>query len=307
VLTQAGTGAGDRVLLTLPLAWAVAADAYLALLETGALTLADAQTGLAELFEFAPTVLICTPSDAIRLAQAAASQHQDLVDSSVRLVVLTAEPGGSLDVTRQLIEHRWGAACLDVYAVTELGVLGWSCGQRRDGIHLHADAGELNPQVIEPQTGQVVGEGQVGELVVARSSSESLRTGDLVRAKRGNCDCGDGAPWLEGGILGRIDECVDVRGRLILPSFVEQVVRRHPAVIDFSLRAYAVNDSSEVAVELEATDAISSEGDRARVAAEVAEDLKRSLGLRLQCDVLPPRPLPLERALGRRAQRLTRQ
>jgi hypothetical protein len=93
---------------------------------------------------------------------------------------------------------------------------------------------------------------------------------------------------------------------VLLPSTIEQIVRRHPAVVDFQLRTFEVRGDCEVLVLVETTASIASEGDRARVAAEVSEDLRRSLGLRLHCDVLPPGSPASELDPGRRARRLNR-
>jgi phenylacetate-coenzyme A ligase PaaK-like adenylate-forming protein len=107
-------------------------------------------------------------------------------------------------------------------------------------------------------------------------------------------------------VLGRSDELFVVRGVTVLPSMVEHVVRRHPAVADYRLRVYSVRNECQLSVEIEPDQAIASEGDRARVAAEVSEDLKRSFGLRLQCDVVAPSSLGDQDA-GLRARRLRRQ
>jgi phenylacetate-coenzyme A ligase PaaK-like adenylate-forming protein len=240
----------------------------------------------------------------------AAQQRVDLAGGPLRLAVITAEPGGSLEVTRRSVEDRWGAACLDVYALTELGVIGWGCKERRDGIHL--DDGHLEVEVVEPESDRRVADGEMGELVVTTPRDwgtplKGLHTGDLVRLRQEACSCGRGSAWAEGGVLGRVGDRLAVRGKMILPSNIEQIVRRHPAVIDFGLRAYSIRNECHVTVDLEITDAIATEGDRARVAAEVAEDVKRTLGLRLPCEVVAPGAISATHVPGRRARRLSRQ
>jgi phenylacetate-CoA ligase len=299
----------DRVVLGLPVGWAIGSDAYLALLKSGALNLARAGLTLDDIRDFAPTVLISTVTDALRLGHAAALDKLDLAESPVRLVILTGEPGGSLPVTRRIIESCWGATCLDVYAMTELGAIGSGCGGRGDGLHL--DNSVIDLQVLDPDGDRAVPPGELGELVVSTpaewgSAFTELRTGDLVRLGQARCACG-GAVWAAGGVLGRVGERMLVRGKLLLPSAIEQVVRRHPAVVDFRLRTYLVRGECEVLVLVETTPAIASEGDRARVTAEVSEDVRRSLGLRLHCDVLPPGSPACELDFGRRARRLLRQ
>ena len=289
----------DRAFLAASVAWAIGADAYLGLLGLGALTMTLDRPTPEDVAEFKPTVLLSTPGEALRLVQPGSDA------GPVRLVVVTGAPGGSLEVTRHAIEDRWGAPCLDVYALTELGVVGWGCTMRHDGIHLDDTA--LRFAMVDPDTAGPVPPGEVGELVVTTPDDwgtqlVDFHTGDLVRLKSGACMCGRGETWAEGGVLGRAAERVSVRGHMLLPSSIEQVVRRHPAVVDFRLRTYARNGDFEVAVQLQTTDAIASESDSSRVAAEVSEDLRRSLGLRLQCDVAPP-----PQNGGRRARRLSRQ
>ena len=309
-LESGGVCAADRVMLALPLDWSVGRDAHQALHELDALTMAAEQVSLEDVLAFQPTVLLSTLTDALRVAYAAAAQQTDLAEGTLRLAVLTGDPGASMDVTRRAVEDRWGAQCLDVYALPELGVIGWGCQGRRDGIHL--DDRQLRFDVLDPRADRRVADAELGELAVTTpadwaSPLECYRTGDVVRLRRNACDCGRGAAWVEGGILGRVDERLTVRGQALLPPTIEQVARRHPAVVDFGLRQYTVRGECELAVDIEATELIGSEGDRARVAAEVAEDLKRSLGLRLHCDVVPPGALSNTHTSGRRARRLRRQ
>jgi phenylacetate-CoA ligase len=296
------------VLLALPLERAIASDVYLALLDLRVLTLACEPPSLGDVHDFAPTVLIGTVSDTLDLAYAAAVDDVDLADTAVRLVVVTGEQGGSLPATRRIIEGRWGATCLDVYAVTELGVVATGC-DRGDGLHL--DDSLLAFEVLDPDGDGPAPAGEMGELVVTTpqawgSPLDRFRTGDLVRLDQAGCACG-GTLWAAGGVLGRVQQRMLVRGTLLLPSSIEQVVRRHPAVVDFRLRTYLVQGECEVLVLLETTGLIASEGDRARVAAEVGEDLRRSLGLRLHCDVLAAGSFATAHDAGRRARRLSRQ
>jgi phenylacetate-CoA ligase len=309
VLSQVGVGTTDRVLLALPLTWAVADDAYRALLESGALTLATEPASVAEVIEFAPTVLLGTLTDALRLANQAAQQRVDLADGPLRVAVLTAEPGGSIEVTRRTVEDRWGVNCLDLYGLTEVGVIGWGCEQRRDGMHL--DNRQLVLEVVEPGSDLPVAAGEVGELVISTPSEWDtpigrLRTGDLVRLRPDGCGCGRCSAWIEGGVLGRVDEMLPVRGQRLLPYSIGQIVRRHPAVVDFALRAYTVRGECELTVQLEPTEAVSSESDLSRVVVEVAEDLRRAFGMRLHCELVPPGAISESHGPGRRARRLTR-
>jgi phenylacetate-CoA ligase len=101
-------------------------------------------------------------------------------------------------------------------------------------------------------------------------------------------------------VLGRVGERLLVRGIELLPSTLENIVRRHPAVMEYQLEAYQVHGQCELAIDIEPDEAVATEGDRARVAAEVAEDVKRSLGLRLQCEAVPPQSLARDHARPKR-------
>jgi phenylacetate-CoA ligase len=309
VFESGGVRQTDRILHALPSVSAVAQDCWLAALELGALSIGTPQPTLDEVKHFAPTVLVCTPTDALRLAHMAAEQRIELADGPITLVLVTGEPGGSISSTRRRIEDQFGARCLDVYQLIEAGVVGWGCSGRGGGIHLNAD--EFTIESVEPNEDRPVGDGQLGELVITSHTERGTplvryRTGDLVQISGGTCACGSTSAWADGGVRGRLSERLRVRGVDLLPTSFELVVRRHPAVVDYRVKVYQVRGESEVGVQVELNGAVSSEGDLARVTSEVGEDLRRSLGLRLHVEAAPPGALNDQDA-GRRARRLSRQ
>jgi phenylacetate-CoA ligase len=307
-LVASGVTQTDRVLLVLPTEWAVGWDCLSATPELGGVTALMHRPDLTEVLQFGPTVLITTPTEALRLARIAVERQMDLSDAAITRVVVTGEPGGSIGNTRRSIEERFGAACQDVYALTEVGVVGWGC-DAAGGIHLNEH--DFDIEAIGLDSERRFEAGELGELVLTTRGERSTpleryRTGDLVRLSRERCACGGAWVKAAGGVLGRIGERFIVRGVEVLPSMVEHVVRRHPAVADYRMRVYRVRDECELSVEIEPDQAIASESDRARVAAEVSEDLKRSFGFRVQCDVVAPSSLGDQDA-GLRARRLRRQ
>jgi phenylacetate-CoA ligase len=265
---------------------------------------------LDDILQFEPTVLVSTPTDALRLLQAAVQRRVELADGPIRRVLVTGEAGGSIGSTRRRIEERFAAHCQDVYALTEVGVAGWGCSAA-GGIHLDETHLVCESFVPESEPARECRDGEVGELVISTRSAHGtplahFRTGDLVQLSRDVCACGRTEVRAEGGVLGRLTERFVVRGVQMLPSTIEHVVLRHPAVTEYHLRTYNVRGVFQISVQIEADDAVASEGDRARVAAEVGEDLRRSLGLRVECDIAPPGSLRDQDA-GRRARRLSRQ
>jgi phenylacetate-CoA ligase len=184
------------------------------------------------------TVVCATPTYAIRLAEVAAEEKLDLAAAKVRSIIVAGEPGGSIPATRALIEQLWpGARVVDHHGMTEMGPVSYECPNRRGVLHVIEAA--YFAEVIDPESLAVLGPGETGELVLTnlgRTGSPLLRyrTRDLVRrARNERCECGSYELALEGGILGRTDDMVVVRGVNLYPSAVEHVLRSCGGVGEF--------------------------------------------------------------------------
>jgi phenylacetate-CoA ligase len=195
------------------------------------------------------TVVCCTPTYALRMAEVAAAEGIDLpAAAAVTKLIVAGEPGGSIPATRQRIERAWGARVFDHTGMTEIGALGFECAQAPGGVHLIES--ECIAEVIDPATGRAVADGEEGELVLTNlgrwdSPLIRYRTNDQVRLTRGRrCTCGRWFARMEGGILGRIDDMVVVRGNNIFPASLEAIIRRFDAVAEF--RVQVVDDASSL-------------------------------------------------------------
>ncbi len=172
---------------------------------------------LRTILETRATVLCCTPTYAIRLAEAAVEEQLDLQTSNIRRVIVAGEPGGSIASTRAHIEKLWpGARVIDHHGMTETGPVSYGC-PARPGV-LHIIESSYIAEVIDNEL-ILTNLGRIGSPLIR------YRTGDLVRAVRGTCVCGTNDVALEGGILGRTDDMVVVRGVNIYPTAVEEVLR----------------------------------------------------------------------------------
>jgi phenylacetate-CoA ligase len=172
------------------------------------------------------TVICCTPTYALRLAEVAGADggaaapgptRRPLSEGTVRTIIVAGEPGGSIPATRARIEESWGARVIDHHGLTEVGPVSFECLERSGGLHLN-DA-EYITEIVDPSSGQPVADGEMGELVITnlgRTASPVIRyrTGDLAvrHSGAGACACGRTFGWLEGGILARADDMVAVRG-----------------------------------------------------------------------------------------------
>jgi len=245
------------------------------------------------------TVLLCTPTYALRLAEGAREEGIDLARSSLRVSVHAGEPGASIPATRARIEETLGVTAFDHTGATEVGPTGFSCATR-DGVHLIEREFVVE---IRAEDGTVADEGE-GELVLTNlgrwgSPAIRYRTGDRVRAVRGACRCGRTLVKLEGGILGRVDDMLIVRGVNVFPSALEGVVRRFADVVEFRIEAYTERGMEELRCTVEPRAGVDGNG----LARAVGDAIHRDIGVRAEIVIAAPGGLP---RFEQKARRFTR-
>jgi phenylacetate-CoA ligase len=242
------------------------------------------------------TVLISTPTYALRLAEVARDEGVDLSRSALRVSVHAGEPGASIPETRTRIESAFGVTAFDHTGATEIGPTGFSCAAR-DGVHLIEREFLVE---IRDDDGEVAEAGE-GELVLTnlgRWSTPSIRyrTGDRVRATRGRCSCGRTLVKLEGGILGRVDDMLTVRGVNVFPSALEGIVRRFDAVVEFRIEAYTDRGMDALRCTVEPRAGVDASG----LARAVGEAIHRDIGVRAEVSLVEPGSLPRSELKARR-------
>ncbi|MCL4177454.1 MAG: AMP-binding protein [Verrucomicrobia bacterium] len=263
VFEAAGVHAGDRVLFAFTfgpfigfwMAFEAATRLGCLCLPGGGLTSA---ARLRMILDNEVTVLCCTPTYAARLAEVAAEESLSLAGTGVRLLVVAGEPGGSIPGVRSRLERLWcGARVFDHHGMTEVGPVTYECPAQPGVLHV-IESGYL-PEVIDPRTGQAPAPGESGELVLTtlrRLGSPLLRyrTGDLVRARppgRAPCVCGRVELALEGGILGRVDDMLIIRGVNVFPGAVDEIIRGLPEIAEYQVRIETVHHLDELKVLIE--------------------------------------------------------
>jgi len=239
------------------------------------------------------TVVCCTPTYALRLAEIAEHERRrPLSEGSVRILIVAGEPGGSILATRERIERSWGARVIDHHGLTEVGPVSFECWESPGALHINE--AEFIAEVIDVRSGDAVADGQTGELVLTnlgRTASPVIRyrTGDLVVRRSEPCACGRTWARLEGGILGRADDMVNIRGVNVYPVGIESVVRRLPEVVEF--RSVVSRQGSMRSLRLEIEVAPEFEDSNA-VASRVAYHLREALGLSVNVQVVESGTLP---------------
>jgi phenylacetate-CoA ligase len=245
------------------------------------------------------TVLCCTPTYALRLAEAAAQEKIPLDRSSVRKLIVAGEPGGSIPAVRARLEALWpGARVFDHHGMTEVGPVTYQCPDRPGVLHVLESA--YYAEVIQPGSPAPVQPGQTGELVLTtlgRTGSPLLRyrTGDLVKCRVQSaecgivCSCGGSEMALEGGILGRTDDMVVVRGVNVYPAAVEELIRACGGVAEYRAEISHERALAELRLQIEpAPDC----ADHAALLRKLEGSFEVALTLRVPITVVPPGTLP---------------
>ena len=246
------------------------------------------------LFDHRASVLCCTPTYALHLAEVALVERLDLSHSGMRTLIVAGEPGGSIASTRTRLEALWPGACVfDHHGMTEIGPVTYECPVRPRVLHVLESA--YIAEIIDPATGAHVPIGESGELVLTnlgRIGSPLLRyrTGDVVRAAIDTvCECGRSELALEGGILGRTDDMVCVRGVNVYPPAVEEILRNHAGVAEYQVRVNTSESLVQLRLEVEPKPEVS---DHPSLARAIESALQTAFSLRIPVTLVAPGTLP---------------
>jgi phenylacetate-CoA ligase len=246
------------------------------------------------LLNYPITVLGCTPSYALFLAEQAARKGIDLAkDTKIRITWHTGEPGASIPATRARIEAAFGAKAYDLPGLTEIAAWGFECHARVGLTHVHEDY--CYPEVLDEQD-RPVAPGERGELVFTSLYRKAMpliryRTRDIVLLADRKCPCGRTLVAFEGGVLGRLDDMKKVRGIIIYPRRIEELVRPHAAVDEFQIVFRRHEGLDDILIRIDPSPALSIlERDGLRAALDDA--LRTGLGIRTTVEITEPGALP---------------
>lgn len=249
----------------------------------------DTERQIAVMYTYGSTVLCGTPSFITHLAEEVCKRGLDPRQSKVRAIMLGGEPGASIGATRERIEALWDARCFDAYGCLEFQPIAGECSAQA-GPHIAEDF--VYAEVIDADSGAAVPDGTPGVLVLTHLDKQAgplVRwwTGDVVVRDTSVCDCGRTHARLVGGVRGRADDMLVVRGVNVFPSAVEQLVRAMPAlgdeyriVIDDAVRD-AAGFLKAIRVQVELRQAVAAGFGPAEVAG-LAEQLTQAIKKNLQ-------------------------
>jgi phenylacetate-CoA ligase len=216
----------------------------------------------------------------------------DLARSAVRITIHAGEPGASIPSTKKLIEDSWGAKCFDHAGATEVGAFGFQCESQPGSIHINEN--EFIAEVIDPATGVAVKDGDRGELVITNlgrigSPVIRYRINDLVEPNYQPCSCGEPYMLLRGGVLGRVDDMVIVRGVNIFPSAIESVLREFSEIEEFRVEILESSAMKEMKIVI---DPGASGNASEELGERVGRRVRERIGLRPVIELAAPGSLP---------------
>jgi phenylacetate-CoA ligase len=297
VLDAAEMGAEDRVLMAFSFGpfigfW----SAFDAVLARGALAIPSGGMSTVQRLELLrrtnATSVFCTPSYALHMAEVASENQIDVASLGIHRLVVAGEPGGSLPALRRRIETAWNARVIDHSGASEIGPWGYA-SQTANGLHIVES--EFIAEFLSLETGQAAREGEVAEIVLTslgRYGSPVIRyrTGDLARPSWQGL--GDNRfVFLSGGILGRTDDMLIVRGVNVFPSGVEEILRGFAEVVEYRIIAAKQGNMDTLTVEVE---------DRLQQPERIAKELHMRLGLNVEVRLVPLGSLPRFQGKGHR-------
>jgi phenylacetate-CoA ligase len=237
------------------------------------------------------TVLCCTPTYALHLLEVAREHKIDLTSFNLQTTIHAGEPGANVPATKRRIEEGWSAKCYDHAGASEVGGHSFECQAQPNGIHVIET--EFIVECLDPISGQPVAPGDKGELVITNLGRWGFpviryRTGDAVIFNEAPCDCGRTFLRLEGGVLGRVDDMITIRGVNVFPSAIENLIRACQEVDEFRVQAGKRGELDELSIEVELVEG----ADADAVPAAIARSISSTIGFRPTVTTVPRGTLP---------------
>lgn len=252
--------------------------------------------------DFGSNAISCTPSYALSLYEAAIEDGIDVKSLPLRVGIFGAEPW--TNEMRKDIEEKWGIDAIDIYGLSEVigpGV-SYECIEAKNGMHINED--HFIVEIIDPETGEVLPYGEVGELVFTSITKEALpiiryRTRDISRLIKEPCICGRTFVRME-KVTGRTDDMLIIRGVNLFPSQIESILIETKGVLPhYQIIVDRVNnlDSLEVLVEV-SEDFFS---DEIKVLQHLEQTIEKNIKdiIGITCKVRLVEPKTIERSEGK--------
>ncbi len=256
------------------------------------------------LVDFQSTVLACTPSYALHLADEMSQMGITKDMLNLRVGIFGAEPW--TEEMRKQIEEKLGLKAYDIYGLSETMGPGVSMNcEYNCGLHIQED--NFFPEIINPDTGEVLPEGSVGELVFTCITKEALpliryRTRDLTKLMYEPCECGRTLVRMD-KIMGRSDDMLIIRGVNVFPSQIESVLLSFGEVEPhYLIYIDRINNLDCMEIQIEMTNQIFSDSikDIERIENKLKHEIESAIGIGARIKLVEPRSIPRSEGKAKR-------
>ncbi|WP_457606467.1 phenylacetate--CoA ligase family protein [Nitratifractor sp.] len=252
--------------------------------------------------DFGATVLACTPSFALHLAEVAARAGSEFRrDYKLKVGIFGAEP--TSEGLKKAVAQAWGIKYQEVYGLSEIIGPGVSSSCNHSDL-LHINEDHFLAEIIDPETGEVLPEGERGELVITTLTKQALpiiryRTGDITSIVREPCGCGRTMARME-SIVGRADDMLIVNGVNVYPSQVEHVIANAEGVtLNYQIIADKKGHLDKLEIMVEVSEEIMTDkiGELERIRKEIQASLLNNLYINAAVKLVEPNTI--ERSMGK--------
>lgn len=251
--------------------------------------------------DFGTTVLCCTPSYALFLAEALKDSPWPKEEFRLRVGAFGAEPW--TESMRSKLEESLGIKAYDIYGLSEIAGpgIGYEC-ECQNGTHINEDY--YFPEIVDPVTGAPLPDGEIGELCFTHLTKEAMpllryRTHDLTRLHRGRCECGRSFVKMD-RILGRCDDMLIIRGVNVFPTQIEAVIlsmTEFEPHYQLTVERIENTDQAELLVEVKEEYFCDEMAQMVRLQKSLENELRSVIGLGFKVRLVEPKSI--ERSTGK--------
>ena len=268
----------------------------------------DTRARILKMKELKCTAFMATPTYTLGMAETAKQMGIDPKDLGIKRITCAGEPGASIPATKRRMEEAWGCPVYDHIGATEIGAWGYEC-TFQEGVHVN-EAFFL-VEVEDLMTGEVTEEpGREGKMVVTaldRLAKPCIRfdSKDVIRWAERDCSCGRTFRLLDGGVLGRTDDITKVKGVLLAPTAIEEVVRGIPELGDeYEVVVSKRGDLDDILLKVEIKPGC--EGKEKEVLERLQQELRLKTNLGYRIEIHPYGSLPRYQVKAKRFKDLRR-
>lgn len=244
---------------------------------------------LQKMLELGVTVLATTPSYAFRMAERAEEMGLNIKDSPIRIIITSGEPGALIPSVKNRLSELWGAEVYDNIGATEVGSWGFECEAHPSAMHINE--GNFLPEIIGLEDDEPITEpGKLGRLVLTnffRRGRPCIRfnTNDIACWADQGCSCGRTYRMIDGGIRGRADHILKVRGTFVNPASIEDIINRYEKCgHEYLITIYP--DNNRIVVSAEAAEGLA-KAELEAVGKELAQQIHQKTFVKMEVEIVP--------------------